>query len=635
MCGIAGIVQFSKKPVVLADLQAMNQAMRHRGPDGDGLFVAGNVGLAHRRLAIIDPRAGVQPFKSEDDGLALTYNGEVYNYIELKDELKAELPFRTTSDTEVVLRAYQKWGIDSVSRLQGMFAFGLYDRAAAKLYLVRDRLGIKPLYYHCTPERLAFASELSALLTLPWLKRDIDPEGVRGFLQFQYVPTPRTIYRNVHKLEPGCWLEIDCHSGKMRSRRFWSLTIQERQQTEEQWLAELEAEFDLVAKRYIRSDVPCGSFLSGGIDSSLVTAMMARHTPTPPMSFCCGFEEETFSELPFARQVADIVGTQHHESIAHVESAVHLVRTLTRHFGEPFGDSSAVPTYLVSKAAAARVKVVLSGDGGDEMFGGYTSYATIYQGVFQATAWQRIRRIVNRFLAARGVIPKVRRWAADRVFDLKHLYRLHRRIFNDYTIQSLLKKDVAHSLAWENKDDLQPFLAQGHDAVTSCQAQDVHSYMLDDILTKVDRTSMANSLEVRVPFLDHKIVELAFSLPLHLRMRPVRAGANVTKYLLKKLAEKFFPASLIHRPKMGFGIPVDEWCRSELRELIEDDLRDPRAEIFTFLDFKAVQKTLDTFFHHGPVGSARIWCLLMLDLWFREVHSQKAIFGEQPLRRSA
>src|SRR5437764_4742296 len=377
MCGIAGRVHFDGRPVWPRDLQAMNDALVHRGPDGEGIYCNGNVGLAHRRLAIIDPSAGVQPFCNDDRSIALSFNGEIYNYLEIRRTLESGCHFRTNSDTEVLLKAYETWGIDCLQHLRGMFAFALYDARTMTLYLVRDRLGIKPLYYYHAGDHLLFASELAAMLTDRSMQREIEPYGVAGFFRYQYVPTPATIYKHTYKLEPAHFLEVHVRQGTLRKQRYWHLNIHPVYKTEQVWLEELNAVLDDVSRIYVRSDVPFGAFLSGGVDSSLVTALMATQLAEPVRTFSIGFGEQQYSELPFAAQASRILQTHHHEKVVSYKLALDILHRLVRHFGEPVGDSSAVPTYYVSKEAAQHVKMVLSGDGGDELFGGYAAYTAI------------------------------------------------------------------------------------------------------------------------------------------------------------------------------------------------------------------------------------------------------------------
>lgn len=614
MCGIAGIVRFDRQPVDTAELAALNRALGHRGPDGEGVHCAAGVGLAHRRLAIIDPGAGQQPFFSDDRKVAMTYNGEVYNYLELRDELKREFAFTTRSDTEVVVKAFQKWGIDCIRRFRGMFAFGLYDDAAGLLYLVRDRVGIKPLYYCSFGDRLAFASELTALLQLPWVERELDPMALADYFRYCYVPTPATIYRNIHKLEPGCYLAIDVRTGAIRKRRYWELRAVNAERDEQSLLEELNALLDDTLRIYVRSDVPFGCFLSGGVDSSLVTALMSRHLGFPVESFSIGYDETRHSELAHAGEASRIVGTRHHEKIVSPRLAADTLLRLAGHFGEPFADSSAIPTYLVSSMAAEHVKMVLSGDGGDELFAGYDSYPMTW---LDATdPLYPARTLFFRWLARIAPTQRIRRGARFRARSLRDKYVAQRRTFDADALRKLLP------YAAEEPAGSAPGAPDAAvDPVTRFQMEDFGSYLPNDILTKVDRMSMANSLEVRVPLLDHPIVEFAFSLPLAAKIRRRPGDGEIeTKYLLKKSAARFYPERFLSRPKQGFGIPIVEWCRGDLFPLIEDRLRDPRNPVFDWVSKDAVSGILSSFAAGADGVSAKVWSLLMFEAWVNEVH---------------
>jgi asparagine synthase (glutamine-hydrolysing) len=616
MCGIAGIVNTNRQPVSLDILKRMNDDISHRGPDGDGFFCEGNVGLAHRRLAIIDPRGGIQPFYNDDRSIVLSFNGEVYNFVEIRRALENEYHFQTHSDTEVVLRAYEKWGIEALQHFRGMFAFALYDQKKGLLYIVRDRVGIKPLFYYQSADQLIFASEILPILTAG-MPRTIRPESLANYLRYQYVPAPATIYENLHKLEPGHYLEINTHTGAVEKRCFWKLVVDIVNRTEGEWLEELNAVLDETMRIYIRSDVPFGAFLSGGVDSSIVTALMAQHLDHPVRTFSIGFDEQRHSELPYAAQVSRVVKTNHYEKNVSPQLAEHILSSIARHFGEPFGDSSAIPTYYVSREAASQVKMVLSGDGGDELFGGYNSYQTTFRDFSQAG--NNLMRSVYYYLARRFRISRPGGQALPgHIAPHQQRHDAQRQAFDDGRLLEILSPDIPVPPSEAFVADVR---TSNIDPVTWFQAQDFKTYMVDDVLTKVDRMSMANSLEVRVPLLDHKVVELAFSLPLALKLRQ-QADSNhlITKYLLKKSAERFFSPDFLERPKQGFGIPIVEWCRGPIRPLIEAGLRDAQNPIFDWVQFRSVQSLLDQFFagHDGLV--ARLWYLFSLDLWGQYVH---------------
>jgi asparagine synthase (glutamine-hydrolysing) len=612
MCGIAGIAGLDRQPVQPAELAVLSRLLGHRGPDGEGTHRADGVALAHRRLAIIDPRAGHQPLTSEDGRIAITYNGEVYNYRELRRELEGEFAFATQSDTEVVLKAYQKWGIDCVQRFRGMFAFALHDAASGLLYLVRDRVGIKPLYYCLLKDRVAFASELGALLSLPWVPRDIDPEALAEYFRFSYVPTPKTIYRTVRKLEPGHWMAIDTRSGRVAKHRYWKLAVRIEERPESELLERLNALLDDIIRIYVRSDVPFGCFLSGGVDSSLVAALMARQLEAPLRTFSIGFDESAHSELPYAREASRILRSAHHEKVVTPQLAADTLLDLARQFGEPFADSSAIPTYYVSREAAAHVKMVLSGDGGDELFAGYDSYPATWRDAQAARA--PARTLFYRMLAHAAPSARIRRAARHRSRSLREKHDAQRHIYDDRALRALLP-------GIQPNGPHEAVTSQLADPVTHFQAEDFNTYLPDDVLTKVDRMSMAHSLEVRVPLLDHLLVEFAFSLPLSakIRARPDTEHPH-TKYLLKKSAARFFSAQFLDRRKRGFGIPIVEWCQRDLLPVIEQRLGDPRNSIYEWVSREAAAGIVSAF-RAGAVGEvAKLWALMMFDAWMTRVH---------------
>lgn len=605
MCGISGLINFNGSRPDEAALRRMTAALRHRGPDGEGFFVRGGVGFGHRRLAIIDPRGGHQPFVAEPEGLALTYNGEVYNYREIRSDLGNQ-NWTSSSDTEVVLRAYGQKGIACLDEFRGMFAFALFDERRRRVYLVRDRLGIKPLYYHANGDRVAFASELGALLEAGDIPTEIDRRGLAGYLRFGYLPAPGTIYRGVLKLEPGTYIEIDLDRGRLQKRRYWNLEPTTRPRSESDALEELDSLLDEIIRLYLRSDVPFGVFLSGGVDSSLVAALMARVLDSPVRSFSIGFSEEAHTELPFAAEAARVVGARHHEQTISAFMALDVLSRLVRRFGEPFADSSMLPAYYVSKFAAGEVKMVLSGDGGDELFAGYQSYPLVHQharmqrgpssrftGILEAIGWNRSRE-------------REKSWQAVHYANRELCSREERNRLLGEEIEVVSEEELTYPVEME--------------PVTKCQYQDLTTYLLDDILTKVDRAGMDNSLEVRVPLLDHKLVEFAFSLPMSLKLRGQDGGNIVTKYLLKRSAQRFFTPAFLARPKMGFGIPIVDWVRGPLARVIRRQLVEDQGTLGDYLDRRSVHRVVDEFFAGDDSRIVQLWPLFCFRLWLSEVH---------------
>jgi len=497
-----------------------------------------------------------------------------------------------------------------------MFAFAVHNARTGKLWLVRDRLGIKPLYYALERQRLVFASELTALLQHPSVERTVDPDAIAAYLYYQYVPTPHSIYRGIRKLEPGTYLEIDVRGGTVTQHRYWDLPVAVHRRPEAELREELDALLSEAIDLHGRSDVPFGAFLSGGLDSSLVVGFM-RDRIGPVRAYSIGFAEEAYSELPWAQRAAADLGVDFIPGVASSQMALEMIPQLARHFGEPFGDSSAVPTWLVSRHAAADVKMVLSGDGGDELFGGYELYRLA-----------KARPLAAQLPGVPGLMKFLSRWspgAARRQAAYWHslssqeLYDHCRRILPLEQVDRLMIAPMGFV------PERLPILGGADDPTLPMQALDVRTYMLDDILTKVDRMSMANSLEVRVPLLDHKVVEFAFSLPPEMRLRRTSQGL-VGKYLLKAIASKWFAPDFLHRRKMGFGIPVTEWLLGPLAGMVRERLDDWPSGLYDLVRHDRVMDIVNAFYRDrgASVPSSQIWVMLMLKVWWDEVHVRSA-----------
>jgi asparagine synthase (glutamine-hydrolysing) len=617
MCGIAGSICLSSDQDQRKMVQKMNLAQKHRGPDGEGTYQSGPVCLGHVRLTIIDLNNGAQPFVDASGKYVLSYNGEVYNYKELKHELQSEFVFSTESDTEVVLKSYQKWGIDCMQHFRGMFAFALYDQACQKVFLVRDRLGIKPLYYYNSPSQILFCSELKALMTSGIIPADIDRSALAGYLKYQYVPTPGSIYQNVYKLEPGHYLEIDLPSSRLTKHQYWEPKVTQRNENSQFWLANLNSLVDETVSLYCRADVPFGSFLSGGVDSSLVTAAMSLGLSDPVHTFSIGFEETTHSELPHARYVSDKLSTKAHEHIVSPSIDETLLTIISGHFGEPFADSSAIPTYYVSQSTAAHVKMVLSGDGGDELFAGYDSYCDIFRDREAKGAKARglFFKMLSHIPSWGDFFRRVKTRACYRSSHFEPRFDACRQIFSNAEVSRLMKHQDGNVVLppelYKKKWDL--------DEITHFQLSDLVTYLHDDVLTKVDRMSMAHSLEVRVPILDHLLVEMAFSMPLDFKIKK-EGGQITTKHILKQSTSRYLDWNFLNRPKQGFGIPLIEWCYGHLRPFIESSLCNRNNALYDLLCFEEVKMILDGFYRGNSKLGARVWALLMLDVWLRKVH---------------
>lgn len=612
MCGIAGIIKFDNSTIDESVLDSMAKAMEHRGPDGQGIFNESSVGFVHRRLSIIDPNSGHQPMVRENGSLVITFNGEIYNYLELRQELESYYDFDTDSDTEVLMYAFKHWGRECLKKLTGMFAFAILDKKRNSIFIARDRVGIKPLFYSQVEGKgFYFASELKALIKA-LDKPIIDPSAVADFFRWQYIPTPKSIYKNVYKLEPGHYLEIDIENNTIDKQCYWKINlIQDHNLTDQEWLQELNETLDRIIKLYVRSDVPFGAFLSGGVDSSLVSALMSKVLDNPVKTFSIGFNEDKHSELVYAQQAANVIKSDHYEQRITGKEAIETITSIATSFGEPFSDSSSLPTHAVSALASDNVKMVLSGDGGDELFGGYHSYlGTFKDGLKEKPSYLRI--LLSRLVKA---IPgnRLGRFHVSETSPLeKHFAQ--RNIFSQKELGYLLNYESDTQWPVDNIiNDLDPSL----DDLTKFQALDAQTYMVDDVLTKVDRMSMANSLEVRVPLLDHELVELAFSMPQSLKIRIIKEKL-ISKYILKKTTQRFYTEKFLERPKMGFGIPIVEWCQNDLSGMIKSRFESSEAKMYDFINQEYVLKLMKEFFDGQVHLVSRIWAILMFDLWMED-----------------
>jgi asparagine synthase (glutamine-hydrolysing) len=618
MCGIAGLADVEGRPVDAALLRRMTDVIAHRGPDGEGFRVDGSVGLGHRRLAIIDLVTGDQPMGSEDGTTWITYNGEIYNFRELRSELEARgHRFRTTSDTEVILHAYEAFGVECLRKLRGMFAFGIWDGRRRQLFLARDRVGIKPLVYSWNGRRLVFGSEIKALLEDPSVPRDLDWEAFRDYLALAYVPSPRTIFGSIRKLPPGAYLLLSVDGGAPRVERYWDLRFcPDHAVSESEWLEQLPHVLRETVARHMVADVPVGAFLSGGVDSSTVVAFMARARSTPIRTFSIGFDEADFDELAYARQVAHRYGTAHSEYIVKPD-AFEVLPRLAWQFDEPFADSSAIPTYYVSKITREQVTVALSGDGGDESFAGYRRYARAEALHRRLDRWpvlalrpllQLAARLMPHGVRGRGYLDLLGREPVDRYFRLMSTH-------DRGSLRRLLTVDARARVSLEvTAEPFRQLIREGvpPDYVSSLQYLDVRTYLPDDILTKVDRTSMLVSLEARVPLLDHVLMEFVATMPSGLKLRN-----GTGKAILKTLMASELSADLLRRPKMGFGVPLGAWFRRELADYARDVLLGRRTRERGLFDPRVVAGLLDEHQRAGRDRSSQLWALVAFEEWAR------------------
>jgi asparagine synthase (glutamine-hydrolysing) len=616
MCGICGLVAGERERGPDREAVArMSGRLVHRGPDDDGIFCEGPVALAARRLSIIDLDGGHQPIENEDGSAVVVQNGEIYNYRELKRELEgAGHRFATDCDTEVLVHGYEEWGEAFVERLRGMFAIALWDKRRQRLLLARDRFGIKPLYYGEAGGGLAFASELKAMLEQPGFSREIDPRAVAAYLAFNSIPAPLTIFKGARKLPPGHLLTWE--GGEAALRRYARPgpppAAEVRGGSAEELAAELREVLDDSVRAHLVADVPVGVLLSGGVDSGGLAALASRHAGETLRTFSIGFEEEGFNELSRARLVAERYGTDHHELVLRPD-AVELLPKLVEAFDEPFGDSSALPTYLVSELAVGEVKVALSGEGGDELFGGYYTYVA-----------DLLARRVGRLAALARPLAEALPSRTDRVgFDYKAkrfaraaaLPPLERHHGWKEIFSAGARADLAGPGAsgWDPLDLYRERYAETAAAEPLARMQDVDLgiYMADDLLVKTDRLSMAHSLELRVPFLDPRVADFAFSLPTELKVR-----GFAKKRLLRKALEPLLPREILHGRKQGFSIPIATWLRGPLEPFAREVLAPSAVARQGLLDPTAVTPILDRHVSGQEDLSRQIWGLMALTLWF-------------------
>jgi asparagine synthase (glutamine-hydrolysing) len=622
MCGIAGIWTNKLNTGALhTNLLEAIARLRHRGPDDRGTWVNEvGVGLGQSRLSILDlSDSAHQPMISDDGRYVLVFNGEIYNFKEVRNKLRAAgHTFRGSGDTEVVLHAYQQWGSDAVHEFIGMFAIALWDEHTRTLELVRDRIGVKPLYFGWDGSSLCFASELKALRAFPHWKPVIDPTSLGEYLQYGYISDDRTIYQSVHKLRPAHRLKLT--QGKAPVvERYWSAVPDDMTNSSQLEDAEIEARLEellIDAFRYrMVSDVPVGVFLSGGVDSSLLTAILAKHHDQPVHTFTIGFEESTHDESKWAKRVAAHCGTVHTEHILSAREAIDIARKWGDLFDEPFGDDSGIPTLLVSRLAAREVKVVLSADGGDEQFSGYHSYTGILD------RYDELRRIplsVRRFLARGatlvGSVDARRMPAAQRMtrkaarvgatLQRSTPGELMEFILSQWQPESIGRLLGSYRAPRETAD------AYPGTPADQLSLWDFHHYLPEDILTKVDRTTMAVSIEGREPLLDHRIAEFAFRLPLHLRR-----GSLGPKHILKRILYRYVPRELVDRPKQGFEIPLGQWLRNDLKDLARDYLSADRIRSAGIMDWKMIDDLMRDFFAGNDRLTSPVWFVLAFEMW--------------------
>lgn len=618
MCGICGVIHKDRtRRVDPAVVERMNAAMAHRGPDDAGTWHGGHVAVAMRRLSILDLAGGHQPMTNEDGSVVVVFNGEIYNFMDLREDLAARgHTFQTRSDTEVIVHAYEEYGDAALERFNGMFALALYDANRDRLLLARDRLGIKPLCYSIRGGALVFASEMDALLRSGMVGGELNSAAVDAYLTFLYVPAPDSVFQDVRKLRPAEKLVFE--QGRVSIETYWRPAFE----TNATWSLDSAAEaYRDLLENSVRlrriSDVPLGAFLSGGLDSSTVVGVLSRMSAAPVQTFSIGFDDAHADELKYARIAATHFKTDHTEEILRPD-LVEVAANLIRYFGEPFADSSAVPTWLVSKIARQHVTVALSGDGGDELFAGYTWTHRSRNVAAYRRMPEPLRRLIDGALRLAPTSPqlaKVRRFSQDSFLDPQAGFRRRQTCFDAAARAALYTPGFAAKIAADAVDRFDEHAAAGpRDPDNWLLYQDTVMYLPDDILTKVDRMSMANSLETRVPILDHRIVEFAASVPFALKLR-----GNTSKRVVKHAARNLLPPALLRQRKRGFAIPIHRWFRQELRTHFEDIVFAHDARCHRYFSPDYVRLLIDTHVARRENYGHHLWALLMFEHWLRYV----------------
>jgi asparagine synthase (glutamine-hydrolysing) len=623
MCGIAGFTRFNAPTGDSDTLRKMGDRIAHRGPDANGEYLDDEIGLCHRRLSIIDlSTAGNQPMISGDGNYVIVFNGEIYNFQELRKDLENNgYEFRTRTDTEVILALYRSEGKDCVHKLYGMFAIAIWDKKRKELFLARDRIGKKPLYYYHDQKRFVFASEIKAIFQVDDIPKDIRPDAVYDFFMYQYVPEGKSIFNNIDKVKPGHYITIN--QDGLTEEQYWDVSFKSTLKGSEQEISEglLEVIDDCTRQRMI-SDVPLGAFLSGGVDSSGVVALMARNSDKPVVTCSIGFDSKKYDEVQYAQQVADLYHTKHHE-LQVKENIVENLEHITSFFDEPFADQSLVPTYFVSQLARSKVTVALAGDGGDENFAGYSKYDVdrtennlrrkipgfIRKNLFPAMVDPFRKSGLRPLNRAATLLNAMSRSPAEG-FYLTNAFMtdtMWNRIANDEMKRSV---DGYHpsSLSIHHYDN-----ADADDHLSRVLYTDLKTYLVGDILVKVDRMSMANSLEVRAPILDHRVIEYAASIPSSLKLHD-----SGKKYILKKAFGQLLPDDILYRKKMGFSVPLASWLRNELSSIVSEKLLKTDSGISNYFDIEQVSKIWLE--HNNGIRdhSMTVWSLLMFEFWWQE-----------------
>ena len=632
MCGIAGIIDFKGKMILKSEIEAMCSVMTHRGPDAFGIYLNRNVGLGHRRLSIIDlSESANQPMPNEDRSIWLVSNGEIYNFLELREELsRKHHRFKSKSDSEVVIHGYEEWGEGIFSRLDGMFALVILDEKNRKIFLAKDRFGKKPLFYYHTGSRLIFASDIKAILKAMSSTPGISVEAIDCYLRYLYVPEMHSIFEGVEKVPAGCFVEFD-FNGNMKGHQYWNISYLETLDIgkENNYIEIIDEKLKQAVRKRLISDVPLGVLLSGGVDSSLITAIVALMSGGKVNSFSVVFTDKKYDERKYSRMVAKQFSTDHTELEVRVEDIIEILPKLVWHYGEPFADSSAIPSYFIFRELKKHITVVLTGDGGDEIFGGYLGVRAFYfLNLYRLLIPHFVRdKIIYRMLGKMNEHFELI-WKGDKIRHLikfahygsvepEEAYRLSKcsgwlgyrnKLYTDKFLDRLNRKQHDPNHLYEALFTQ----AEGKSDIEKLLYSDIKSRLASDFLVKIDVASMANSVEARSPFLDAELAEFVAQIPVSMLVK-----RGVQKYLLKKLASKYLPNDLIYRKKMGFSIPIEKWTREDLKDLIKNVLIGGTLIKRGFLNEDYVKYVLNKHNSGEEDHSHRIWSLLWLELWFR------------------
>ena len=626
MCGIVGIASWQDgKPPTEGELRAMCDSILHRGPDDDGMEIVDSVALGMRRLSIIDIAGGKQPMRNEDESIRVVFNGEIYNFRELKKDLVAAgHRFRTNSDTEVIVHAYEEYGVDFLSRLNGMFAIALHDIGRKRLLLARDQLGIKPLFYSTTRDAIVWGSEIKALLTTGRVERDLDPDGLGEFFAWEYVPGAHTLFKTIRKLEPGHYIDIQLDRPKPQARQFWDIPTERPGQnlSYDEWTELVDEKLHSCVKRQLISDVPLGAFLSGGVDSSLIVAAMGKAN-----TYSIGFDDPSYNELAYSKEVAEHLNVSHTTEVIKPHVA-DLFEHLMHFMDDPIGDFSIFPTYLVSRLARKHVTVSLSGDGGDELFAGYETYVAQQKAALYEKAPQWFRRYAVEAILSKipprpqkkGLINKAKRFVEGCAEPASLRHARWRIFMGDAMRQSFFTPGFTAEMSRPAGDHIETLFdrAKNLEPISQGLYVDTRSYLVDNCLVKTDRMSMAVSLEARVPFLDTEMVETAFAAPDSVKIR-----GGETKAILKRVAARNIPRRCVYRPKEGFSIPIKHWLATQFRDYLESATSRDKIAADGIFDPATVARLKSEHLAGAANHSHILWSLVVFDRWkqdWLEVH---------------